>query len=118
MENQVNPTVSFEEFKKLDIRIARVLSVENHPNADKLYVLKVDIGNNEIRQCVAGLRPYISPERLLNKHVAMVVNLQPAVLRGLESAAMLLAASHEGPAGREVVLLMPEKELPPGSKIS
>ena len=141
--------ISFDDFKKLDIRIARVLSVENHPNADKLYILKVDIGpaalpiatdgpavantaagapeqkavesgsaGREIRQCVAGLRPFISPERLLNRHVAMVVNLKPAMLRGMESTAMLLAASTETLAGREVVLLLPEKELPPGSKVS
>jgi methionyl-tRNA synthetase len=140
MEKQL---IGFDDFKKLDIRIAKVLSVENHPNADKLYILKVDIGpaaspavetpvagapeqkadqtgsaGREIRQCVAGLRPFISPERLLNRHVAMVVNLQPAMLRGMESTAMLLAASDETPAGREVVLLLPEKELPPGSKVS
>lgn len=149
--------IGFDDFKKLDIRIAKVLSVENHPNADKLYILKVDIGpaalpvvtdgplghpaggpavantavgaseqkavepglaGREIRQCVAGLRPFISPERLLNRHVAMVVNLKPAMLRGMESTAMLLAASNETPAGREVVLLLPEKELPPGSQVS
>ena len=141
--------IGFDDFKKLDIRIAKVLSVENHPNADKLYILKVDIGpaalpiatdgpavantvagapeqkavepgsaGRDIRQCVAGLRPFISPERLLNRHVAMVVNLKPAMLRGMESTAMLLAASNETPAGREVVLLLPEKELPPGSTVS
>ena len=135
--------IGFDDFKKLDIRIAKVLSVENHPNFDKLYILKVDIGpaasppvdnavvgapeqkavesgsaGRDIRQCVAGLRPFISPERLLNRHVAMVVNLKPAMLRGMESTAMLLAASNETPAGREVVLLLPEKELPPGSTVS
>lgn len=137
--------IGFDDFKKLDIRIAKVLSVENHPNADKLYILKVDVGpaasptigtaspavgapeqkagepvpaGRDIRQCVAGLRPFISPERLLNRHVAMVVNLKPAMLRGMESAAMLLAASSETASGREVVLLLPEKELPPGSTVS
>jgi len=135
--------IGFDDFKKLDIRIAKVLSVENHPNADKLYILKVDVGpaaspavanavagapeqkavepvsaGRDIRQCVAGLRPFISPERLLNRHVAMVVNLKPAMLRGMESTAMLLAASNETATGREVVLLLPEKELPPGSKVS
>ena len=139
--------IGFDDFKKLDIRIAKVLSVENHPNADKLYILKVDVGplaslpidpavantvagapeqkavepgsaGRDIRQCVAGLRPFISPERLLNRHVAMVVNLKPAMLRGMESTAMLLAASNETATGREVVLLLPEKELPPGSTVS
>lgn len=121
MENQANNMVNmvtFDEFKKLDLRIGKVLSVENHPNADNLYLLKVDIGNNEVRQCLVGLRDYVSPDRLLGRSVVVLVNLQPAVMRGLESAAMLLAASHEGPSGREVLLLLPEKELPPGSKVS
>ena len=106
-------SVTFEDFKKLDLRIGKIISVENHPNADKLYVMKVDIGG-EVRQSVAGLKPYLKPEELLNKSVAVVANLQPAMLRGLESQAMLLAAT----AGNEVVLLRPEKEIPPGSKIS
>lgn len=110
--------VTFEEFKKLDLRIGKVLSVENHSNADKLYVLKVDIGG-EVRQCVAGLRPYLTPEQLLNKTVAVVANLEPAVLRGVESQAMILAASTSSEAGaRDVVPLVPEKVVPPGSKIS
>jgi len=58
--------ISFDEFKKLDLRIGKVLSVEEHPNADKLYVLKVDIGG-ETRQCVAGLKPYLKPEELYLK---------------------------------------------------
>ena len=109
--------ISFEEFKKLDIRVGKVLSVENHPNADKLYVLKIDIGG-EIRQSVAGLRPYMPPENLPGKSVVVLANLQPVVLRGMESQAMILVASNETASGREVVLLMPEKELPPGSKVS
>lgn len=111
------PTVTFDEFKKMDVRIGKVLSVENHPKADKLYILKVDIGS-EVRQIVAGLRPYMGPERLLNKHIVMIVNLQPAILRGVQSNGMILAASADTPTGREVIILQPEKDMPPGSKIS
>ena len=113
----VIPLLSFEEFKKMDIRVGKVLSVENHPKADKLYVVKVDVGT-EVRQVIAGLRPYMGPERLLNKSVIVICNLQPAVIRGLESQGMILAANTETPAGREVVILMPEKDMPPGSKVS
>ncbi|MBI4712112.1 MAG: hypothetical protein HY762_02220 [Planctomycetes bacterium] len=105
--------VTFEEFKKLDLRIGKILLVENHPNADKLYVLKIDIGG-EVKQSVAGLRPYLTPEQLLNKTVAVVANLEPAVLRGMESQVMILA-THSGP---DVIPLVPEKTADPGSKIS
>ncbi|MFH1231084.1 MAG: hypothetical protein V1709_06255 [Planctomycetota bacterium] len=110
MENQV---ISFDDFKKMDIRIGKVISVENHPNADKLYILKVDIGN-EVRQCVAGLKPYLSPDQLQNKSVVVIANLQPVVLRGVESQVMLLVASNNN----EVVILSPAKELPAGSRVS
>lgn len=106
--------ISFEEFKKLDLRIAKIISVENHPNADKLYVMKIDIGGGEVKQSVAGLRPYLKPEQLLNRLVAVVANLQPGVLRGVESQVMILAVT----AGKEVLLLLPEKDVPTGSKIS
>lgn len=106
--------ITFEEFKKLDLRIGKVLSVENHPNADKLYILKIDIGGGEVKQSVAGLRPYLTPEQLLNKTVAVVANLEPAVLRGMESQVMILA-THSGP---DVIPLVPEKAAEPGSKIS
>ena len=106
-------TVPFSEFKKLDIRVARVLSVENHPNADKLYVLKVDSGAGE-RQIVAGLRPYYKAEELAGRAIVMVVNLEPAVLRGVQSQGMLLAATDAG----RVMLLRPDAEAAPGARIS
>ena len=104
--------ISFEEFKKLDLRIGKIVAVENHPNADKLYLLKIDIGE-EVKQSVAGLKSYFSPEQLINKSVVVVANLQPSILRGVESQAMLLAIT----AGKEVVLLVPEKEVSPGARV-
>lgn len=105
--------VPFAEFKKLDIRVAKVLSVENHPNADKLYVLKVDAGDGQ-RQLVAGLKPYYTPEQLLGRDIIMVANLEPVVLRGVESQGMLLAAQ-DGPS---VMALQPDRPAAPGSKVS
>ena len=105
--------VPFADFKKLDIRTARVLAVEDHPNADKLYVLKVDDGDGE-RQLVAGLRPYYTPEQLQGRDLIIVANLEPAVLRGVESQGMLLAAQ-DGP---NVMALQPDRPAAPGSKVS
>ena len=104
--------VAFDDFEKIELRVGKIKSVENHPNADKLYVIKVDIGGEE-RQTVAGLRGHYTPEQLLDKFVVVVTNLDPAVLRGVESKGMLLAAQD----GSRVVLLRPDGEVSPGSKV-
>ena len=104
--------VSYDDFKKLEIRVAKVLSVENHPNADKLYVLKIDLGGVE-RQIVAGLRPFMGPERLLGRQVIVVANMAPAQIRGVESNGMMLAIT----SGTEVNLVVPEKESLLGSVV-
>ena len=104
--------VPFERFKELELRIGRVVSVEEHPDADKLYIMKVDVGGRTL-QSVAGLKPYIPKERLEGKLVAVVCNLEPAMLRGVRSEAMLLAAQE----GERVVLLVPEEEIGTGSVI-
>lgn len=86
--------VSIDEFRNMEIKVAKVVEVKDHPNADKLYVLNVDIAG-EIRQIVAGIKKFYTPEELLNKNVIVVANLVPAVIRGVESNGMLLAASVE-----------------------
>jgi methionyl-tRNA synthetase len=108
------PLVTFDEFKKMDLRIGKILSVEDHSNANKLYVLKIDIGNGGTRQVVAGIKPYYAKEALVGRSIVVICNLQPAMLRGVESQGMLLAASGAG----SVVVLAPEKDVPPGSKVS
>jgi methionyl-tRNA synthetase len=108
------PAISIDDFRKLDLRIGKVLSAEDHPNANKLYVLKVDVGNGEVRQVIAGLREHCPRESLSGRSVVILCNLQPAKLRGLESQGMMLAASGAG----TVTVLTPEKEVPPGSKVS
>lgn len=83
-------SVKFEELEKLDLRVGEIISCKQHPNADKLYVMDVDIG--EQRQLVAGLRDYYSKEELFGKKIVVVTNLKKAKLRGIESRGMLLAA--------------------------
>ena len=105
--------VRFEDFSKVDLKIGKVLEVTDHPNADKLYVLKVDIGQDQIRQLVDGIKGYYQPQDLEGKSVVVLTNLEPKVVRGVESQGMLLAAQSQD----KVVYLTPEKEMPPGSTI-
>jgi methionyl-tRNA synthetase len=105
--------ITIDEFAKMELRVATIKAVEPHPHADRLLVLKIDLGNEE-RQLVAGIRTHYTPEELIGKQIVMVANLQPAKLRGVESQGMLLAASD----GERVVVLSPEKPVTPGAKIS
>jgi len=106
--------VSFEDFEKLDLRIGKIKSIKPHPNADKLYVLMVDLGKGEHDvQIVAGLRNYYKEEELIGKQIVIIRNLEPVVLRGIESQGMLLAAEFKN----KVVLISPEKEIETGAKI-
>jgi methionyl-tRNA synthetase len=103
---------TIDDFRKLEIRVADVLEVEPHPNADKLYVLKIQLGTEQ-RQIVAGIRPYYLPEELKGRKVAVVVNLEPVLLRGVESQGMLLAASGESGLG----ILTLDRPIPSGAVI-
>ncbi len=104
--------VTIDEFAKLDLRVATVKAAEPHPNADRLLVLKIDLGGEE-RQLVAGIRAHYTPQELVGKQVVVVANLQPATLRGVESQGMLLAATD----GERVVVLSPEKAVTPGAPV-
>ncbi|OPX28908.1 MAG: methionine--tRNA ligase subunit beta [Candidatus Omnitrophica bacterium 4484_171] len=104
--------VSFSDFSKIDIRVGKVLSVEDHPDADKLYVLRVDIGEKEI-QLVAGVKNYYAADELMGKNIVVLANLEPRTLRGVESQGMLLAAQSED----TISVLSPDREMPPGSKV-
>jgi len=104
--------VTFEDFKKLDLRVAKVLAAEQVENTDRLMRIQIDLGS-EKRQIVAGIAKSYKPEDLVGKSIAVVANLEPAVIRGVESNGMLLAASR----GDDVVVLSLEKELEPGSII-
>jgi len=89
------PEIEFDDFAKLDLRLATVLEVKDHPNADKLYVLKIRVGDIEKQLC-AGLRGRIPPDQILGKTIVIVHNLKPRKLRGETSEGMLLAASFGG----------------------
>lgn len=111
------PVISYDDFAKLDLRVGKVLEVKDHPNADKLLVLTVDLGT-EKRQIIAGIRGHYAPEGLLGAEIVVVANLQPRKMRGLESQGMLLAASAGEGEARSVVILTPQREVPPGSPVS
>ncbi|HXV80422.1 MAG TPA: methionine--tRNA ligase subunit beta [Candidatus Binatia bacterium] len=105
--------ISIEEFRKLELRVATIRAAEHHPNGDKLMVLQIDLGSEQ-RQICAGIRNHYTPEELVGRQIVVVANLEPAMLRGLESQGMLLAASDEG----RVILLTPDKTVGAGSKVS
>jgi len=105
--------ISIDEFAKLDIRVARVLEVRPHPNADKLLLLQIDVGDQQ-KQIVAGIKGHYEPEQLVGRQIVVINNLEPAMLRGEESNGMLLAAS----SGDDVIVLVPERECQLGAKVS
>ena len=104
--------VSFEDFKKLDLRVARIADVKEHPNADKLYVIQIEIGS-QTKQIIAGVRENYSAQDLVGKKIVVIDNLESVTIRGEESHGMLLAASGEdGP-----VILVPDRDVPSGTQI-
>jgi len=108
-------TITYDDFAKLDLRIATVLECRPHENADKLLVLQIDLGGEQ-RQICAGLRQHYTPEQLVGKQIVVVANLAPRMMRGQVSSGMLLAAS-DLQSGR-VIVLHPAEPLPAGSKVS
>jgi methionyl-tRNA synthetase len=108
------PEIPFEAFQALDLRAARVRRAEAHPNADRLLVLTVDLGELGERQIVAGIARDHRPEDLAGRTLVVVANLKPVRLRGVESRGMLLAAQ----AGERVVLLTAAGDVPPGAAVS
>ena len=105
--------LTIDDFAKVELRVATIVAAEAHPNADRLLVLRVDLGN-EIRQLVAGIRAHYQPDELLGKQIVVVVNLEPATLRGVESQGMLLAASD---AEGRLAIVTPEKTVATGAKV-
>ncbi len=118
------PTISFEEFQKVELRVVKVLEAERVVGSEKLLKLKVDMGTQaataenanpekEIRQIIAGIGKKYEPETLLGKEIVIVANLEPRMLMGLESQGMVLAAHDDsGP-----ILIQPETEVAPGEKL-
>ena len=104
--------ITIDQFKTVELRVATVKSAEAHPNADRLLVLRVDLGGEE-RQIVAGIRASYDPATLVGRQVVVVANLEPATLMGVESNGMVLAGEGDG----TLALLAPDKDLPPGARV-
>ena len=101
-------------FDRALIKVGRIKEVVPHPQADKLYITKVDLGDEE-RQIVAGMRQHYKPEEMAGKLVATIVNLEPAKLRGVESAGMMFAFDEEN--GKRIALVIPDGEARPGERV-
>ncbi len=110
----IEEKIPLGDFKKLDLKVGKILEVNDHPNANKLYILKVDLAEQKPRQIIAGLKPYYKKEELLNKKAIFIANLEPATIRGQKSNGMILAADNEK---GKVIFLMPEKDIEAGAKI-
>jgi len=112
------PTIVFDDFTRLDLRVATITAARLHPNADRLLVLELDVAGQP-RQICAGVRGHYEPEALVNRQIVIVANLEPRKLRGETSQGMLLAASHETDDGEtQIVLLRPDHEVNSGSAVS
>lgn len=107
--------ITFDDFTKVQLRVGKVLEATEHPKADKLLLLKVDLGTEQ-RQIVAGIRGYYQPQDLVGKNVVVVANLQPRMMRGFESQGMVLAASTD--SRDKVIVVTVESDIAPGSKVS
>jgi len=104
--------VTIDQFRAIELRVGTVRAAEPHPNADRLLVLRVDVGGEE-RQLVAGIRAHYEAASLVGRQVVVVANLEPAKLRGVESQGMVLAAAD----GERVVLLRPDDPVTPGATV-
>ncbi len=107
--------ITVDDFKKVELRVARVVGADLHPNANRLLVLKLDLGTGESRQVVSGIRQsYPEPQALVGKQVIVIANLEPAVIRGVESQGMILATQDQS----GIAVLAPDREVLPGSPVS
>ncbi|MEK6825943.1 MAG: methionine--tRNA ligase [Nanoarchaeota archaeon] len=107
-------SISYDDFAKLDLRVGKIIEVKDHPQADKLYVLTVDLGEEKPRTIVAGLRLTYKKDELKGKQAIFVANLAPRALKGIESNGMILAASDDED---HLFFLTPEKDIVQGSKV-
>jgi len=104
--------INFDDFQRIDLRVAKVIAAEKIEDSEKLLKLEIDLGK-EKRQLVAGIGQFYSPEELMRREIVVVANLEWKKIKGVESQGMLLAADDRG----NPVLLKPDKEVPPGTKI-
>jgi tRNA-binding protein len=108
--------IDFSYWKKLDLRVGHVVKVERVPRTEKLYKLQVDIGREKPVQIVTSLVPYYKEEEMLGMRIIVLTNLKPAKFSGETSEGMLLCAENED--GSACVLLTPQKEIAPGTRVT
>ncbi len=106
--------ITIDRFREVDLRVGRVVAAVPHEKADRLLVLQVDIGEGTPRQIVAGIRAWWAPEQLVDRMVVVVANLEPAVLRGVESRGMLLAVH----GAEKVIPLGVDGPVTPGTRVT
>jgi methionine--tRNA ligase beta chain len=112
------PAITFDDFAKIDLRVATVLKAEAHPNADRLLKLWIDLGDLGERQICAGIKQYWTPESMVGKQIIVVANLEPRKIRGEISNGMLTAATAKADeAVVDVVVLTPARPVPAGSTV-
>ncbi len=107
--------ISIDYFRKLDIRVGRIVAAEDIKGSKKLLRLEVDVGEEKPRQILAGIKEWYRPEELVGKYVVILANLKPKKMLGLESQGMLLMAEEE--EGKKPVFLIPEEPVKPGTKV-
>ena len=103
--------ITYDDFKKVELKIAKVVEAEEVAGADKLLKLQIDLGNSEKRQIVAGIKKMYQAKDLIGKEIVVVVNLEPRMVMGIESNGMLLAASDE----KGISIITPDREVALGS---
>lgn len=109
----ITQAISFEDFVKMKLKVGTVLEAEEVEGSEKLIKLKVDLGEDELRQVLVGVKQWYKPEDLVGKQVVVVANLEPRMIMGLKSEGMMLAVDSEnGP-----VFLTVPREVPSGASI-
>jgi len=106
--------IEYDDFAKLDLRVGKIVDAQKHPNADKLLLLKVDIGEETPRTILAGIAAWYKPEELVGKEIVVVANLKPRKMRGIFSEGMLLAATDS--TGKPIIVT-PSEYVEPGAKV-
>jgi methionyl-tRNA synthetase len=112
---EITSFIEIDDFAKVDLRVGQVISAERLPKSDKLLLLKIDLGEEQPRQVLAGIAQYYEPEKLVGRKVVVVANLKPRKLRGFESQGMVVAASY-GEEGRPVIATFTE-DVPNGARL-
>ena len=111
-------TEPFDDFRRLELRIGTVTAVEDHPEAEKLYILKVDVGEEEPRTVVTNIKSFYPYDKMMGRKLLLVANLKPANFRGVKSFGMLMAAEDLEMGGSTLLLLDPSVDVPNGTLMS